>query len=130
VERAYRLLGFYYYATSRHEQSVENLMFSFLIQSTLVIEELRRRQYDFTFTTLDALINAIQRRPDLLDYLEDTEYYRTIYYLGAALNATGKRETATQFWTFLSSREEAGIWRSRARSQLQNPFVERAVQMP
>jgi len=130
MERAYRLLGFYYYATSRHELSAEYLMFSFLIQSTLVIEEVIRRQHDFTFTTLDTLMDAIQRRRDLLDYLEDTEYYRTLYYLGAALNATGKRDTAQEFWTFLSGREEAGIWRARARSQLQNPFVERAIQMP
>ena len=59
VERAHRLLGFYYYASGRHIQAAEHLMFAFLIQNTIM--------YDFVFTNLDALMDEVMRRQILID---------------------------------------------------------------
>ena len=130
VEKAHRLLGFFYYASSRHTQAAEHLMFSFLIQNTLLIEEVLHRQFDYSFSSLDALMESISRRQDLREYLEEVEYFRTLYYLGAALYATGKQVPARQIWTFLSGQEGAAQWRSRARSQLQSPYIEKAIEAP
>jgi hypothetical protein len=105
-------------------------MFSFLIQNTVLIEELIRNQFDFSFTSLDELVNEAMKRPALAEYIEDTEYYKTIYYFGAALYADGKPVPARYFWTFLSNRPDAGEWGGRARTQLRSPFVEKAVEMP
>ena len=130
IERAHRFLGLYYYASARNTQAVEHLMFAFLIQNTLLIEHVLRTQFDYTFTDLNSLMDALSRRRDLQDFLDQTEYFRTAYYFGASLFANGRRQTADQLWTFLASRPEAGEWRVRSLRQLQNPFVDTAQAMP
>ncbi|MDR3138072.1 MAG: hypothetical protein LBT95_00185 [Treponema sp.] len=130
VEGVHRLLGFYYYASGRHSRAAEHLMFAFLIQNTTLIEEAIRNRYDFTFSSLDALMDEIMGRPVLTAYIEDAEYYKTVYYLGAALYGSGKAAPAGTLWAFLSGQNQAGEWRGRAQRQLRNPFVERIQEMP
>jgi hypothetical protein len=132
VERAHRLLGFYYFATGRQSPGParDHLTFAFLIQNTTLLEEIMRGRSDYTFTDLGSLLEEVRRKPSLLSYLEECEYYKTAYYLGNALYGDGKVRTAREFWTFLAGQEAAGEWRGRARAQLQSPFVERAVENP
>jgi tetratricopeptide (TPR) repeat protein len=129
VESAHRLLGFFYYATGRYPLATEHLLFAFLIQNSLLIDEIIRRDYDFDFTTLENLLERVRARPELLAFIEDTEYYRTIYYLSSALYATGKTRPASQLWTFLSRSNAAGEWGSRARRS-PTPYIEPVVEMP
>ena len=129
VESAHRLLGFFYYATGRYIPASEHLMFAFLIQNSLLIDEIIRREYDFEFTSLENLLELVRVRPELLAYIEETEYYRTIYYLASALYATGRTRPATQLWAFLSRSNDAGEWGSRARRS-PSPYVEAVVEMP
>jgi tetratricopeptide (TPR) repeat protein len=130
VEPAHRLLGFYYYAAGRHSRAVEHLMFALLIQNTVLLEEVLRGQYDFTFTGLEALMEQIRRNSLLAAYIETVDYFKTAYYLGTGLFALGKLSAARPFWTFLNTQERAGEWRGRAQTQLRSPFVERAIEMP
>jgi tetratricopeptide (TPR) repeat protein len=132
VERAHRLLGFYYFATGRQSPGParDHLTFAFLIQNTVLLEEVSRGRFDYTFTDLESLLEEARRKPSLLSYLEECEYYKTAYYLGNALYGDGKVGTAREFWTFLVGQEEAGEWRGRAQAQLQSPFVEKAVENP
>jgi len=129
-ELAHRLLGLFYYTSGRHSRAQEHLMFSFLIQNTVIIEEVIRNRYDFTFTTLEALAVEINRYPLLVDYAAKNEYYKTAYYLGASLYGNGKTPAARELWTFLSAQSAAGEWQARAAGQLRNPHVERLVEMP
>jgi tetratricopeptide (TPR) repeat protein len=124
VERAHRLLGFYYYASNRYNRAAEHLMFAFLIQNSILIEETQRSRYDFVFESLEALLDALARRDDLLRFIDQAEYYRCAYYLGTALYGIGKGSAARELWTFLSGRERIGAWQNRALAQLQRPFVE------
>jgi hypothetical protein len=132
VEAAHRLLGFYYYASGRQSPgpAEEHLMFAFLIQNTVIMEELIRSQYDYTFTTLEALMRELDRRPALQEYIDRVEYFRTAYYLGTALYGAGKPGAARSFWTFLAGQDRAGEWQNRARRQLRQPFNERALEAP
>ncbi|MDR2078186.1 MAG: hypothetical protein LBP74_00510 [Treponema sp.] len=130
VERAHRLLGNFYYASGRHGPAAEHLLFAFLIQNSLIIDEVLKNTYDFTFTTLDKLMNELNRRPSLLAYLGEVEYYKTLYYLGSALYGINRLNPARELWTFVGSRPDAGEWRNRSALQLRRPFVERAVEMP
>jgi tetratricopeptide (TPR) repeat protein len=129
TEKAHRLLGFFYYASARFQPAAEHLMFAFLIQNTALIDEAARRQYDFTYTTLRNLIADIGSWPEILAYLEETEYYRTAYYLASALYATGKTRSSMQLWAFLAGSRNAGEWGERARRN-PSPYIERAVEMP
>jgi tetratricopeptide (TPR) repeat protein len=124
VEKAHRLLGFYYYASSRYNLAEEHLMFAFLIQNSILIEELQRDRYDFVFESLESLVDALGRREDLADFMARTEYYRCAYYLGSALYGVGRGNPARDLWAFLGSREGIGEWRGRALAQLQRPSLE------
>ncbi|MCL2067245.1 MAG: hypothetical protein FWG99_07240 [Treponema sp.] len=129
VEEAHRLLGFYYAASGR-PSAQQHLTFSFLIQNSIIISEIIRRQYDFTFTTFDALTEEINSRPMLLSYIEEVEYYKTIYYLAASLYRNGKSQSANGLWTFLAGQSQAGEWRTRSLNQLRSPRLEPIVEMP
>ncbi|MCL1958751.1 MAG: hypothetical protein FWF68_04040 [Spirochaetes bacterium] len=129
VEEAHRLLGFHYAATGR-PSAQQHLMFSFLIQNTTIIDEIKRKEFDFTFTNLQALTEYINKSALLLSYVEEVEYYKTAYYLGASLYRNGKTTAAREFWNFLSSQPQAGEWYSRAFMQLRNPHLEPVVEMP
>jgi hypothetical protein len=69
----------------------------------------------------------IQRRPELAAFIEETEYYRTIYYLATALYASGKTRPASQLWAFLASTDNAGEWGNRARRN-PTPYIERPLE--
>jgi len=129
VESAHRLLGFFYYANRRYIPAAEHLMYAFLIQNSLLIDELLRRDFDFEFTNLDNMMAFVRVRPDLMAYIEETEYYRTVYYFASALYATGKTRPASQLWAFLSRSGDAGEWGSRARRS-PTPYIESVVEMP
>ena len=129
TERAHRLLGFFYYASNRHIPAAEHLMFAFLIQNTVLIEEIMRREFDFEFTTLEDLMSLVRQRPDLEDFLEECEYFRTAHYLATALYASGKTKPSRELWALLAGSDKAGEWGERARRN-RSPVIERAVEMP
>jgi len=129
VEEAHRLLGFYY-AVSGRPSAQQHLMFAFLIQNSTIIGELIRRQYDFTFSSLAALAEEINRIPLLSSYAEETEYYKTIYYLASSLFRSGKAQSASDLWTFLAAQPQAGEWQGRALAQVRNPRLDPIVEMP
>jgi tetratricopeptide (TPR) repeat protein len=130
TEKAHRLLGNYYYTAGRYSHAVEHLSFAFLIQNTILIDEILRNQYDFAFTTIEDLLAEINRRPNLRVYIEEVDYYKTMYYLGTAFYGDGKLQTARGVWTILSRIESAGEWRTRSQSQLRSPILERVIDMP
>ncbi|MCL2720246.1 MAG: hypothetical protein FWD47_02780 [Treponema sp.] len=129
VEQAHRLLGLHLVISGR-PSAEDHLMFAFLIQNTIIIEEVRRRQFDFTYTNLQDLAREINRNQLLLSYMEEVEYYKTTYYLAASLFRNGKTAVSRSIWEFLASQPQAGEWYDRAVSQLRNPRVETIVIMP
>jgi tetratricopeptide (TPR) repeat protein len=130
VLKAHELLGYYYYASSRYVHAAEHLMFVFLIQNSILIDEIIRQRFDYAFTTLDDLLAEVAARPALAAFFEEMDYFKTMYYLGAAFYGNGKPVPARDFWTFLSRRTGAGEWRRRAETQLRGPYLERAIEMP
>jgi tetratricopeptide (TPR) repeat protein len=127
---AHKQLGFYYYASGRHSRAQEHLMFAFLVQNTVIIDEVIRHTYDFAFSTLEKLADEINRYPILTEYAEINDYYKIAYYLGASLYGNGKTASAMGIWKFLSTQSRAGEWQTRSAGQLKAPHVERAIEMP
>jgi hypothetical protein len=129
-ESAHKQLGFYYYQSGRHTWAQEHLMFAFLIQSTILIDELKRTRYNFSFETLEDLAAQMNWNPLLMDYADKKEYYKTAYYLAASLYANGKATSARGIWNFLASQTRAGEWQNRAIGQIRNPHLEKILEMP
>jgi len=129
-ESAHKQLGFYYYQSGRHSWAQEHLMFAFLIQNSVILDELRRTRYNYSFTTMEALSTEMNWNQLLMDYAEKKEYYKTAYYLAASLYANGKTASARGIWNFLAQQSRAGEWQTRAVGQIRRPYIERAVEMP
>jgi tetratricopeptide (TPR) repeat protein len=140
VEKAHRLLG-YYYAVRGRPSAEPHLMFAFLIQNSIIMEEVKRHQYDFTYTTgkdvsenqvrsLSELAEKANKYPLLVSYMEEVEYYKTAYYFSTSLYRNGKPSVARTLWEFLASVPQAGEWQNRALSQLRNPHFEQIVELP
>ncbi|MDR2481227.1 MAG: hypothetical protein LBD07_02920 [Spirochaetaceae bacterium] len=130
TEQAHRMLGEFCYKSGRYMLAENHLSFAVLEQNTVLIEEAKRKRFDYAFSTLDDLIHEINRRPDLKKYMIDVEYYRTLYYLSTALYAQRKTAAAKEIWTFIAGHNEAGEWSRRSQNQLVKPFVEKTVKMP
>ena len=129
TERAHRQLGFFYSATSRFNTAADHLKFAFLIQNTIIINEIIRREHDFTFDTLEDLMTRIRPGSELASFMEQTEYFRTAFYLSSSLHAAGQSRPALELWTFLSGSDIAGEWGNHARRS-PTPTIERAIIMP
>jgi tetratricopeptide (TPR) repeat protein len=123
VEQAHRQLGFFY-INNGQPSALPHLMFAFLIQNTVIIEELRRRQFDFVYTDLETLIEEVNKNPLLLSYINEVEYFKTAYYLAAALFRNQNTSSEMRIWSFLSTLPQAGEWHQRAVMQLRNPRSE------
>jgi tetratricopeptide (TPR) repeat protein len=123
VEKAHRNLGFYYYNNGRHDRAAENLLFAFLIQNSVIINALLESQYDYEFVSLTGLLLDIAGRRDLLAYVGEVEYFKTLYYLANSLYGVNRRRAAREIWTFLRD-NASGEWSGRARNQLNNPQLE------
>ncbi|MDR0403657.1 MAG: hypothetical protein LBH35_08735 [Treponema sp.] len=128
LEKAHRLLGLYYYASNRQNRAVEHLLFSFLVQNTVIIESLKKQRYDYSFTTLAALLRDIAEsgrdtRRNIEQYMTDSEYYRVLYYLGNAFYGSGRSAAARGIWSFLANSGPLE-WSGRARSQLSRPVLD------
>ncbi|MDR0540524.1 MAG: hypothetical protein LBG74_08535 [Spirochaetaceae bacterium] len=128
TEAAHRELGFYYLSNGRHGNALEHLMFAVLIQNSTIIEELIRRQYDYAFADMEQLQEALRRRKELKAYMDDVDYYHTLYALAAALYANGNEKPARGIWSFLAAAEDAGEWRGRSAAQLRGPRLEGRIE--
>jgi tetratricopeptide (TPR) repeat protein len=129
-EKAHRLLGEFYYKSGRYTLAESHLAFAVLEQNTVIIEEARRKNGEYRFTTLGDLTRETARRAEVKAYRREVEYFRSLYYLAAALYANGKTAPARSIWDFVRAAEDAGEWAGRSRTQLRAPFVEKAVYNP
>ena len=123
MEKAHRYLGLYYYESGRHDAATGHLLFAFLIQNSFIINAMIQSQYNYSFTSLESLMNDISRRRDLLGYVEETEYYKTLFFLANSLYGINRRAPAREIWTFLRDNTR-GEWQGRAASQLANPRLD------
>lgn len=128
--RAHRMLGLYYYRTGRHDRATNHLLFAFLIGATVVLEELKAVDHEFSFVNFPAALETAYKREGALRYMRDTEFPQTIYYLGAALYANGYRRAASELWRSIAGRKEAGQWAGRAEVQLRAPYIEPPTERP
>ena len=129
TEKAHRELGLHYYSHGRYITAAEHLMFAFLIQNTVLIEEIIRREFDYVYTSLENLMLMIGTRRELLSFMDETEYFKNIYYFSSALYANGRTRSAVYLWDFLAQSSRSGEWGDRAR-RAGTPFIEAVVVMP
>ncbi|MCX7655688.1 MAG: hypothetical protein N2Z76_04090 [Treponemataceae bacterium] len=123
-EKAHRSLGFYYYQTGRYERATEHFIFSFLIQNTLLIEELKRQIFEYTYTSYPDMLGRLIKVPTTLEYIKTEEYFKMLYYGAASFYAVGERFLAQTIWRYVVTYSPEREWKNRSSRQLQKPFIE------
>lgn len=129
-ERAHRLLGLYYYATGRYDKSVEHLTYAFLIQNTILIKEYQLKEYTYVFKDFTQLITSSARLEDLENYMYEVDFFKTNYYLAAAMYATGQRSIAFYLWNIIAKTNKAAEWQKRSKLQIEKPYIEPVNERP
>ncbi|OHE62598.1 MAG: hypothetical protein A2Z99_05120, partial [Treponema sp. GWB1_62_6] len=102
--RAHRDLGLYFYRSGRHDRAAAHLTFAFLIQVTVLIDEIKRSESEWKATTLPDILDRAEKRESAVEYLADTGFYRTVYYFGASLYAVGRGKSAIELWRAVANR--------------------------
>ena len=123
--RAHSELGVFYVETGRYEQALSHLIYSTLMTVTPVIEEIRRREVDYEFTTVSALLRDIARFPALARFAADRELYKNLHFLANSLYGVVEwRDHIRSLWAAVSTAPNAGEWAARASEQLRSPRLE------
>lgn len=121
---AHTLLAWLYYRSGRFEKSILQGLFSVNIAITTAVDELRRHDPDYEFTTLSALLPTAMKRDSIRELLFRSSFFPTLYYLASASYAYGQRREANAVWRLLSSSVYGGQFTDLSQRQLQNPWIE------
>jgi tetratricopeptide (TPR) repeat protein len=122
-------LGWFYYRTGR-PSAILHCLFALDIMITETMEELRRVNPGFVFTTVEAFWDAALKRENIKQYLVEGEFFMTLYYLAAATYAASHPGQAESVWLLLSSYplEELGpgamAYVDLSRRQLESPWID------
>ena len=148
--RAVSELGVYYYKTGDYRGSLIKDLYAVISVFSYGIGYLIKKDIDFEFPdTEEKLIeldeeyyfdslNHKEKRfngvsycldkfnhyQEIVEYLKITDFYRSFYYLGAALYAEGYADAAAEIWDYIRLRPEAGIWGKKAADQYVHPRIE------
>jgi tetratricopeptide (TPR) repeat protein len=118
TSKAHRILGKHYFDTGNFPLAADHLLFAFLSDTTTIIDEVKKSSFDWAYSTLPNLISDLERRRELLNYLEETEYCKTIYLLAAALAKDNKPIPAQGFFNFLAGVYPDSEWGMLAKANL------------
>jgi hypothetical protein len=123
AQEAHGDLGAFYCRTGRERNALIHLAFANLAVVSVLSDELKSRDPDYTFRGLEDALRKASPLPYLQDFLYRAEFFRGLYFLAAALYAQGSGGEAQKLWG-IAAHYGAGEWKTRSRSQLLAPRAE------
>ena len=121
---AHSKLGWFYYRTGRYSQAVSHLLYSTVNRVSQINGYLREADVDYQFSTLQDMLTAVQKSPDLKSFVSGGDLYKDLYYLAGSTYANGYPEHAVTLWRLIASFPEAGTYQGLSRKQIRTPSVE------
>jgi tetratricopeptide (TPR) repeat protein len=131
---AHTKLGWFYYRSGLYSPSaVTQCLYALDIVISDVVEEIRRVQPEFVFSTVRDFLDTAFERDYLGQYILDSRFFQNLYYLAAATYAASYPGLANTIWRLLANypldREAAAdesslIYVQLARRQLQSPWID------
>ena len=120
-------LGLFYYRTGRYSDSVMNLLASALTVLTRTLEFLQANAPFEEFTTPEEILGGALALDASAEYMEQTHAAALFYYLGAALYAQGDITAFREVMHLVRDVFTRTQWRTRAISQLADPYIEPVI---
>jgi tetratricopeptide (TPR) repeat protein len=124
---AHAELGLFYYRTGRYRDSVMHLLYAGMTVISRTIEYQRIYRPFWEFGNLETLFLSARDDLENAAYLEETHTAALLYYLGAALYAAGDSNGHEELMTLVRDGFGGTPWRSRAISQLADPYIEPVI---
>ncbi|TVR31875.1 MAG: hypothetical protein EA404_08955 [Spirochaetaceae bacterium] len=125
AHRAHRELGIHLY-NQRDYDALLHLTFAAMQGFTRLVEELRRIEFDYSYSSATEVLADAREVSHLRQYLERQQFYRTLYYLGLALERDDSAsQSALQIWRTLAQLPEAGQWYQSALQRVGGPAIRR-----
>jgi tetratricopeptide (TPR) repeat protein len=121
---AHQVLGWYDYRTGRYDVAVSHLLYAVIYRVSQMVRYARDRDVEYQFDTLANLLRLVASDRSLAAYVAETEFYRGLYYLGAAAWANGDAVNARAVWTLLAAQAGARQYQDLSKRQLARPFME------
>lgn len=117
-------LAVFYYRTGRYYDALWHGLEPFLTVITLCFDYLREGEPELQLDSIAALMEQVEDDQILRDYIQESDFYRNLYYLGASLYAYGELSQAETVWRIVSRYGEGESWSARAAKQLKAPYIE------
>jgi tetratricopeptide (TPR) repeat protein len=132
---AHVTLGWFFHRSGRDPRSIPHSLFAIINIVSEVARELRRRDTEYELVSIAQLMvdpggfSPAGNRL-VMQYMQDAELPRALYYLATAAHESGFNGRATELWRILAAMEAAGEYRDRARDQLISPSTEPRLEVP
>lgn len=121
---AYAELGWFYYRTGRYALSITDLLFAILPVISESVNELRRYDPDYEYTSLPDFIEKAFFRDNIRRYLVESQIFENLYYLASSTYASGYPESAVALWRHIAASPYSGKYGSLSERQARAPWIE------
>lgn len=124
---AHAELGLFYYRTGRYMDAVRHLLSGGLTVISRTIVHMEADRPFLEYTNLADLFKNAMNGEESAAYLEQSQIDALLYYLGAALYASGELRPYRQIMELVRDAFPGSVWRSRAIAQLADPSIEPVI---
>jgi len=125
--KAHSDLGWFYYKTGKNSYSILNYLFSIISIVSESVEELRLHDPDYEFSSLSNILNISSKIDNISDFLEGTEFFKSLYYLACATYAHGQKELSVNIYKIIINSNYKGKYRNLSIRQINHPWVENYI---
>ncbi|MFP4205564.1 MAG: tetratricopeptide repeat protein [Spirochaetota bacterium] len=121
--RAHLELGERLIDGGRYDEAVDHASFAAVAALSRLVEELRRRHYDYEFESVRQLLEDALEAERLQRYVEEAEVFRALLRLGAAVWGTDPSSNVPEeIWEVAAAFPDVGgEWAQRAARALERP---------
>ncbi len=123
-QEAHSRLSYFYYRTGNNSKSILHALYAINAVFTRAIEEIRKMDPEYQFTSIDNLLLLAAERDNILKLFHESGLFRTMYYLAGASFDAGFKTRARQVWRLIADTPLALEYAVLSAKQLNSPWVE------
>lgn len=123
-QEAHSRLSYFYYRTGNNSKSILHGLYAINAVLSRAIEEIRKIDPEYQFTTIESLLKLAADRDNILRLFYESDLFRTMYYLAGASYDAGFKTRARQVWLLLADTPLALDYAVLSAKQLSSPWVE------
>lgn len=129
AREAHSRLCYFYYRTGNNSKAILHGLYAINAVLTRAIEEIKKTDPEYQFTTIRKLLFLVSGKDNILELLQDSDLFRTMYYLAGASFDAGLKTRARQVWRLIADTPLALEYALLSAKQLRSPWVEPYIEV-